>query len=88
MWILPPKCPNCGRELSWKDAKGQFQCPFCEVQLKPNYYSVMFLTLGILPFPFIFFMAFGGIAVMLGAGAALFGLSVWIFAKLVDMRRS
>lgn len=88
MLIPPPKCPNCSHELSWQEVKGHFQCRVCGVQLKSNYYSLMFWTLGVLPFPFILFMAFGGIAVILGAGAVLFGLSVWIFGKFIDVRRS
>ena len=87
MLIHSPKCPSCKRELTWQDLRGHFQCRNCGVQLTSNYYRVMFFTLVILPFPFIFLVSAGGIAVILIGGAVLMALSVWILSKFIDVRR-
>jgi rubredoxin len=87
MLIPPPKCPDCGHELSWQDLKRSFECPNCRVHLKSNYYGVMFWALAVLPFPFTIFVALGGIPTILIGCATLAVLSIWILAKCITVRR-
>jgi ribosomal protein L37AE/L43A len=56
MRLSPPECPKCKYELTWRDVRGEFECPACKSQLKSNYLGVLIFVAAILPLPFMLYI--------------------------------